>query len=131
MELLEGIMSSLYNFQSRESKKKGVAGQIQNIKLGYRAGGIAPYGYSLKSTELSAIRNGKPVSKTKLAPNPETAPIVQEYFSMKANHESRKSIIDDFYKRGIPSTQRKNSLVRINCNGLGVQHRYIPRTYNI
>ncbi len=101
--LFESIMTSFDEFHSKQSKVKGVAGMKQNILNGYRAGGPPPYGYKLQEVEVARHRFGEAVTKTKLVPDPETAQIVQEYFARRARYEPRKSILEDFHRRGIPS----------------------------
>ena len=101
--LFESIMTSFDEFHSKQSKVKGVAGMKQNILNGYRAGGPPPYGYKLQEVEVAKHRFGEAVTKTKLVPDPETAQIVQEYFERRARYEPRKSILEDFHRRGIPS----------------------------
>ncbi|MBU4287893.1 MAG: recombinase family protein [Proteobacteria bacterium] len=96
-------MSAFDELHSQQSKVKGVAGMKQNVKSGYRAGGKAPYGYHLKKIEVGKHRTGNPITKTKLEPDQDTAPIAKEYFERRAKYESRKSILEDFYNRGIPS----------------------------
>ena len=99
----EAIFQAFDYIHSQQSKVKGLASMKQNVKSGYRAGGKAPYGYALDQIELGKNRNGEAVVKTRLIPNPETAPIVREYFERRARLENRKSILDDFFRRGIPS----------------------------
>ncbi len=99
----EAIMSAFDYIHSQQSKVKGVASMKQNILGGYRAGGRAPYGYRLKECELGKHRDGSTIVKTKLEPDPETAPIAREYFERRARCETRMSILDDFYRRSIPS----------------------------
>ena len=107
--VFETIMSAFDQLHSQQSKVKGVASMKQNVINGYRAGGRAPYGYRLKNIEMGKHRNGKTITKTILQPDPETAQIVKEYFERRAKGETRMSILDDFYHRGIPSPsgQRK------------------------
>ena len=73
----------------------------QNVGQGYRAGGRASYGYRLETIEMGKHRNGDTLTKTRLQPNPETAPIAKEYFERRVRFEARKSILDDFHLRGI------------------------------
>ena len=102
-DMLESIMSAFDQFHSQQSKIRGVASMKENVRNGFRAGGVAPYGYKLEEIVIGTKKNGKSDTKTKLTPDPNTAPILQEYFSRRSKHESRMSIISDFYKRGIPS----------------------------
>ncbi len=99
----ETIMSAFDYIHSQQSKAKGVASMKQNILNGHRAGGRPPYGYRLKYIDTGIIREGKPVLKSKLEPNPETAQIISEYFERRTRFESRGSILRDFHRRGIPS----------------------------
>ena len=101
--VFETIMSAFDELHSQQSKVKGVAGMKQNVKSGYRAGGKAPYGYRLKKIEVGKLRTGNPITKTILEPDPDTAQIAKEYFERRAKYESRKSILEDFYSRVIPS----------------------------
>ena len=101
--MMESIMTAFDQFHSMTSKQKGVDGQKQNIRNGYRAGGKAPYGYYLKPINQGVVRNGAPVFKTKLEPDPDTAPVIVEYCQRRATGEARHTIIKDFYQRGIPS----------------------------
>ena len=106
-KVLESIVSSFDYFHSQMSKAKGVASMKQNVRQGYRAGGRAPYGYKLEQIELGRHRNGDMMTKTRLVPDPETAPFAKEYFERRSKYETRKSILDDFYRRGIPSPSGK------------------------
>jgi site-specific DNA recombinase len=101
--VFETIMTAFDQLHSQQSKVRGVASMKQNVLNGYRAGGRAPYGYKLKEFELGKHRHGNRLVKTKLEPDPETAPIVKEYFERRSKGEARMSILEDFYHRGIPS----------------------------
>ena len=106
--VFETIMSAFDEFHSQQSKVKGVASMKQNVRDGFRAGGRAPYGYQLKKIETGVHRDGHQIEKSKLEPDPEKAPIAREYFERRARLETRYSILEDFYRRGIPSpTGRK------------------------
>ena len=102
-QAFEAIMSAFDYIHSQQSKAKGVASMKQNVRNGYRAGGRAPYGYRLETIVLGKHRNGDTLTKTRLEPHPETGPIAREYFERRAKFETRQSILDDFYRRGIPS----------------------------
>ena len=99
----EAIMSAFDYIHSQQSKVKGVASMKQNILQGFRAGGRAPYGYRLKKVELGTRRDGQDIVKTRLEPDPETSPVLREYFERRVRGEARRAILDDFYRRGIPS----------------------------
>ena len=104
----EAIFQAFDYIHSQQSKAKGVASMKQNIRNGCRAGGQAPYGYQLEKIELGKHRNGDQITKTKLIPDPETSKIAREYFERRAKLESRRSILEDFYRRGIPSPNGRN-----------------------
>ena len=99
----EAIFQAFDYIHSQQSKAKGVASMKQNIRNGYRAGGQAPYGYKLEIIEMGKHRNGETITKTKLIPDPETSKFAREYFDRRANFETRRSILEDFYLRGILS----------------------------
>ncbi|MCC7463315.1 MAG: recombinase family protein [Gammaproteobacteria bacterium] len=58
-------MDEVHSLMSRE---KGLAGMAENVRQGWRAGGRAPLGYRLEAHTTGAIREGRPVTKTKLVP---------------------------------------------------------------
>ncbi|MFP4573653.1 MAG: recombinase family protein [Desulfobacterales bacterium] len=99
----ETIFQAFDYMHSQQSKAKGVTGMKQNVKNGYRAGGRPPYGYKIEKIEIAKHKNGEDITKTKLVPDPETAPYAKEYFERRAKYEDRKSILNDFYNRGILS----------------------------
>ncbi len=102
-EAFEQIMSAMDYIHSQQSKAKGVASMKQNVRQGYRAGGRAPYGYILSEIVITKHRNGDDITKTKLVPNPATAPYATEYFERRAKNEPRKAILEDFNSRGVPT----------------------------
>ncbi len=102
-EVLEKMMEVWDELHSRMCKDKGVEGQRQNVRRGYRASGEAPYGYRRRVVVLGQHRNGRPLTKSVNEPDPETAPVVQEYFRRRASGEGRSTILRDFERRNIPS----------------------------
>ena len=104
----EAIFQAFDYIHSQQSKAKGVASMKQNIRNGYRAGGQAPYGYQLEKIELGKHRSGDMSTKTKLIPDDKTSKFAREYFKRRANLETRRSILDDFYRRDIPSPTGRN-----------------------
>lgn len=95
-EAMESIMSVFDYLHSQQSKAKGVASMKQNVRQGYRAGGRAPYGYRNVSFSVGRHRKGNEVMKTKLEPDPDTAPFAKEYLERRAAGESRMVIFTDF-----------------------------------
>jgi DNA invertase Pin-like site-specific DNA recombinase len=73
-------MDQVHSFMSRE---KGLAGMAENIRQGYRAGGRAPFGYRLEYIQTGAIREGEPVTKSKLVPD-DNAPKIATYLKGRA-----------------------------------------------
>lgn len=67
--LLKSILQAMDEWHSLTSRVKGLAGMSENVKQGYRAGGRAPRGYKLLHIETGTIREGEPVTKSKLVPN--------------------------------------------------------------
>jgi hypothetical protein len=98
-EAIEKMMEVWDELHSRMSKARGVEGQRQNVRRGYRGGGEAPYGYRRRVVVTSQHRNGQPITKSTNEPDPETAPVVQEYFRRRASGENRSVILRDFERR--------------------------------
>lgn len=73
-------MDQVHSFMSRE---KGLAGMAENVRRGFRAGGRAPLGYQLEYTPTGAIREGEPVTKSKLVPDG-NAPAIATYLKGRA-----------------------------------------------
>ncbi len=73
-------MDQVHSFMSRE---KGLAGMAENVRQGYRAGGRAPFGYKLEYIPTGAVREGEPVTKSKLVPD-ENAPKIATYLKGRA-----------------------------------------------
>lgn len=67
--ILDSVFEAMDEVHSLMSKVKGLAGMAENTRRGWRAGGRAPYGYRLQSIETEAMREGRPVRKTRLAPD--------------------------------------------------------------
>ena len=98
MERICEAVDELHRLMSADGSRRG---QRANIRAGYRAGGRAPYGYQLAYEEKGTTRDGRPIRKSKLEPDPSTAPIVQEIFSRRAKGEARASICRDLEKRAV------------------------------
>ena len=80
-------MDEVHSFMSRE---KGLAGMAENVRQGWRAGGRAPFGYRLERIETGAVRDGEPVTKSRLAPDPETFDRVAAFLKGRAASRSRR-----------------------------------------
>jgi site-specific DNA recombinase len=86
--LLKSILQAMDEWHSLTSKQKGLAGMAENVRQGYRAGGRAPFGYALDKVTTGAIRDGEPVTKSKLKPN-DDAPAIQRYLVARAAGTAR------------------------------------------
>lgn len=110
--LLKSILQAMDEWHSLTSKQKGLAGMAENVKQGFRAGGRAPFGYDLEKFNTGAIRDGEPVTKTKLKPNAD-AKAIAEYLTDKASGVSRAN---SKKKTGI--TIPDTTLISIEWNAL-------------
>jgi len=86
--LLKSILQAMDEWHSLTSKVKGLSGMAENVRQGWRAGGRAPRGYVLQSVETGAVRDGAPVTKTRLAAGPE-ATAMRAYLKSRANGVQR------------------------------------------
>jgi DNA invertase Pin-like site-specific DNA recombinase len=82
--LLESVFEAMDEVHSITSRQKGLAGMAENVRRGWRAGGRAPLGYRLTMIPTGAIREGKPVTKSKLEPG-DSAPAMREYLRARAH----------------------------------------------
>lgn len=87
--LLKSILQAMDEWHSLVSKSKGIAGMQENVRAGFRAGGRAPRGYDAELVATGAVREGKPVTKTKLTPNGD-AQAVRAYLEYRAAGIDRK-----------------------------------------
>ena len=92
--LLESVMEALDEYHSLVSREKGLAGMAENVRQGFRAGGRAPRGYELEHIETGAVRDGQPVTKSKLRPS-DDARWVGTYLRRRATGEPRAHVRRD------------------------------------
>ena len=76
-------------WHSMISKQKGLSGMAENVRQGFRAGGSAPRGYALEKIETGAVRDGKPVTKSRLITNGD-ADLVAQILKQRAQGISRR-----------------------------------------
>lgn len=124
--VLKGVMRVFDELHSEMSRQKGLAGMAENIRQGFRAGGKAPRGYQLKKIETGAIRDGEPVTKTRLEFSSE-APKIKKYFRARLNGASRSAANTD----NLPTS----SLVELEWNaftyaGCSVWNMRYPKSEN-
>jgi site-specific DNA recombinase len=108
--VLESVFEAMDEAHSLMSREKGLAGMAENVRQGWRAGGRAPTGYSLGVHATGAMREGKPVTKTRLVPS-EEAPAVTHYLRDRARGVPR--VVAGRVMAMIPS-----SLIGIEWNAL-------------
>ena len=82
--MLRSMLQAFDEYHSLISRAKGLAGMAENVRQGWRAGGRAPRGYRLEYTATGAIRDGQPVTKSRLVVDDEVAPQVQAYLQLRA-----------------------------------------------
>ncbi len=82
--VLRSMLQAFDEYHSLISRAKGLAGMAENVRQGWRAGGRAPRGYRLEQHVTGAMRDGAPVTKTRLALDDSTAPQVQAYLLLRA-----------------------------------------------
>lgn len=82
--LLRAVLQAMDEWHSITSRTKGLAGMAENVRQGWRAGGRAPRGYRLEYHATGAIRDGAPVTKSRLVVDDDSAPLVQAYLQLRA-----------------------------------------------
>jgi DNA invertase Pin-like site-specific DNA recombinase len=88
--LLESVMEAMDEVHSLMSREKGLAGMAENVRQGFRAGGRAPAGYRLVRVPTGGVRDGVPVTKSRLELGPE-APKVQAFLRARAQGMQQRS----------------------------------------
>lgn len=81
--ILDAVFEAMDEVHSIMSREKGVAGMRENIRRGWRAGGRAPWGYRLHHETTGAVRQGRPVMKSKLVPS-EDASTARRFLAARA-----------------------------------------------
>jgi len=92
--ILESVFEGIDEWHSAMSREKGLAGMRENIRNGWRAGGRAPTGYVLKYESTGAMREGLPVTKSKLVRSAD-ADAISAYLQQRANGVPRAKLIRD------------------------------------
>lgn len=87
--VIRAVMQSFDELHSLMSREKGLAGMTENVRQGWRAGGRAPLGYRLEHTPTGAMRDGAPVTKSRLVLSPD-ADKVRGYMHARASGISRR-----------------------------------------
>lgn len=110
--VLKAVMRGFDLYHSLISKQKGLAGMAENVRQGFRAGGRAPRGYKLVPVSTGAVREGIPVTKSKLEPD-DDASKVAEYFQLRAEGLGRGALI-----RRLGLSWPETSLIGMEWNAL-------------
>ena len=84
-ETMLSVVRAFDRLHSRLSRDKGVAGLEANLAKGFRAGGAAPFGYTLQRHETGGHRDGKPVSKSTLVLDPKPARQVKVFLTARSD----------------------------------------------
>lgn len=110
--ILESVFEAMDEVHSIMSRDKGLAGMRQNVSKGWRAGGRAPLGYRLAYEATGAIRDGRPVMKSKLQLG-EHADTIAAYLKARAAGEPRAAVV-----RRLGVEWAKTTLVDLEWNAL-------------
>lgn len=112
--VMEGVLESMAEYYSAELSQKVNRNMLLNAEKGQFNGGFVPLGYQLTEQDFGTYK------KKKLEINPQTAPIVQAIFKMRANDIPVVEIIDflnkNGYKNGRNKEFNKNSLQNLFKN---------------
>ena len=101
-KLLEGIIEVIDEFYSANLSQDVLRGQRENASRGFYNGGRPPYGYVRVK-----VKDGT-TSRTKLEPDPKTAPITQRIFRERLTGKGLKAIARSLNGDGISSGTGKN-----------------------
>lgn len=74
---VQGVFQIMDKMHSMMSREKGLAGMAENVRQGFRAGGRAPLGYQLERVKTGAMRDGAPVTKSRLVISPDAEAVTQ------------------------------------------------------
>jgi site-specific DNA recombinase len=99
--LLEGIIEVIDEFYSANLSQDVLRGMRENASRGFCNGGRAPYGYIRVKVQDGAT------SRTKLEPDPKTAPIVQRIFRECLAGKGLKAIARGLNADGLASSTGK------------------------
>ncbi len=92
--VIRQVIRAFDQMHSLMSKEKGLGGMAENVRQGWRAGGRAPKGYRLEHIATGAMRDGAPVTKSRLVPSTE-AHKVREFLQARAAGVSRRQAMAD------------------------------------
>lgn len=110
--ILESSFEAMDEVHSLMSREKGLMGMRENVRQGYRAGGRAPMGYRLERLPTGALRDGKPVMKSRLVLGPDSERM-RRYLRARAAGEPRSKLV-----RALGFTCNPTSLIGVEWNAL-------------
>lgn len=110
--LIKAVHHGVDEWHSLTSKRKGMDGMRTNVGNGFRAGGRAPVGYKLEYVNTGAIRDGRPVLKSRLIQS-EMADIMQRYLKERAAGARREPLV-----ARLGMTMSSSSLVGVEWNAM-------------
>lgn len=110
--VLESVFEAMDEAHSLMSREKGLAGMAENVRRGWRAGGRAPLGYRLESHSTGAIREGRPVTKTRLIASDDSR-AVAAYLKARAGGRPRSLAL-----REAGLDRAENTMIGVEWNAL-------------
>lgn len=127
--LLKSILQAMDEWHSLTSRAKGLAGMSENVRQGFRAGGIAPKGYRLESIATGAMRDGQSVTKSKLVPG-DDALMVRAYLQHRARGTPRASALKQIGQDWPATTLLSMERNALTYAGHTVWNRHAERAEN-
>ena len=100
--LLEGIIEVIDEFYSANLSQDTVRGMKENAARGYRNGGSAPFGYRLASEQYGAV------TKSRLTPDENEAPIVKSAFELAFHGQGAREIASSLNRDGMRTRSGKH-----------------------
>jgi DNA invertase Pin-like site-specific DNA recombinase len=101
--LMRHMFQALDQFEVEKLGREVRRGQTENTKQGYRNGGRAPYGYKLHREAHPDPRRARAGDqKSRLAPDPEQAPVIVDIFERYVGGQGFKEIANYLNRPGGP-----------------------------
>lgn len=105
--LVRHIFQALDQFEVEKLGRETRRGQSENARQGYRNGGRAPYGYRLEREPHPDPRRARAGDqKSRLAPDPDQAPVIVEIFERYLHGWGFKEIANHLNRPGGPPPPR-------------------------
>lgn len=105
--LIRHMFQALDQFEVEKLGREVRRGQTENTRQGYRNGGRAPYGYRLRHEPHPDSRRARAGdTKSRLARDPEQAPVIVEMFQRFLAGSGYKEIADHLNRPGGPPPPR-------------------------